>query len=82
MPLVRGENTGGNFDVLPPPEAEFHPAAIARHEDAYRRYRDNYAAQIEIHDRDFAAAGAAPRPRSTLEPGRHLVGKVSSYGGF
>ena len=82
VPLVRGENTGGNFDVLPPPEAEFHPAAIARHEDAYRRYRDNYAAQIEIHDRDFAAAGAAPRPRSTLEPGRHLVGKVSSYGGF
>ena len=81
-PLVRGRNSGGNFDILPPPEAEFHPAAIARHEDAYRRYRDNYAAQIEMHDRDYAAAGAAPRPRSTLDPSRHLVGKVSSYGGF
>jgi non-heme Fe2+,alpha-ketoglutarate-dependent halogenase len=82
VPLVRGENTGGNFDILPPPEAEFHPAAIARHEDAYRRYRDNYAAQIEMHDREFAAAGAAPNPRSTLDPSRHLVGSVSSYGGF
>ncbi len=67
VPLVRGTNTGGNFDILPPPsEGEFHPAAIARHEDAYRRYRDNYAAQIDAHDRAFAGAAApAPTPRST-----------------
>ena len=83
VPLVRGTNTGGNFDILPPPsEGEFHPAAITRHEDAYRRYRDNYAAQIDAHDRAFAGAGAAPTPRSTLDPSRHLVGKVASYGGF
>jgi non-haem Fe2+, alpha-ketoglutarate-dependent halogenase len=83
VPLVRGENTGGHFDVLPPPvEGEFHPAAIARHEDAYRRYRDNYAAQIDLHDRAFAGAGTVPTPRSTLDPSRHLVGKVASYGGF
>ena len=83
VPLVRGENTGRHFDILPPPtEGEFHPAAIARHEDAYRRYRDNYAAQIELHDREFAASGALPVPRSTLDPSRHLVGKVASYGGF
>ncbi len=82
-PLVRGRNTGGNFDILPPPsEGEFHPAAIARHEDAYRRYRDNYAFQIDAHDRDFAGVGATPTPRSTLDPSRHLVGKVASYGGF
>ncbi|HEV2189116.1 MAG TPA: phytanoyl-CoA dioxygenase family protein, partial [Stellaceae bacterium] len=37
-PLVRGKNIGGNFDILPPPtEGEFHPAAITRHEDVYRR---------------------------------------------
>ena len=83
VPLVRGANTGGNFDILPPPtEGEFHPAAIARHEDAYRRYRDNYAAQIELHDREFAGSGPAPTPRSTLDPSRHLVGKVASYGEF
>ena len=55
-PLVRGRDTGGHFDILPPPEGEFHPAALARHEDAYRRYRDNYAEQIDAHDREFAAA--------------------------
>jgi non-heme Fe2+,alpha-ketoglutarate-dependent halogenase len=82
VPLVRGRNTGGNFDILPPPEAEFHPAAVTRHEDAYRRYRDNYAAQIEMHDRAFAAVGAPPNPQSTLDPSRHLVGKVATYGGF
>jgi ectoine hydroxylase-related dioxygenase (phytanoyl-CoA dioxygenase family) len=82
-PLVRGENTGRNFDVLPPPsEGEFHPTAIARHEDAYRRYRDNYAFQITAHDREFAGTGATPTPRSTLDPSRHLVGKVANYGGF
>ena len=63
-PLVGAANTGGHFDILPPPtEGEFHPAALARHEDAYRRYRDNYAAQIELHDLAFARR---PRRRLTL----------------
>jgi non-heme Fe2+,alpha-ketoglutarate-dependent halogenase len=82
VPLVRGANTGGNFDILPPPtEGEFHPAAIARHEDAYRRYRDNYAAQIEMHDREFAQAPGALTP--ALDPSVNLVGRrVAGYGGF
>jgi len=56
--LVRGRDTGGNFDLIPPPEAELHPAALARHELAYARYRDNYAEQIAAHERDFAAQPA------------------------
>jgi phytanoyl-CoA dioxygenase PhyH len=83
VPLVRGENSGRHFDILPPPsEGEFHPVALARHEEAYRRYRDNYAYQIEAHDREFAGSNPTPTPRSTLDPSRHLVGKVASYGGF
>jgi len=54
--LVRGSDTGGHFDLIPPPEGEFDPAALARHEQVYRRYRDNYAEQITAHDREFAAA--------------------------
>jgi non-heme Fe2+,alpha-ketoglutarate-dependent halogenase len=79
-PLVRGRNIGGNFDILPAPEAEFHPAAVARHEDAYRRYRDNYAAQIEMHDRAFPKEAASFAP--ALDPNVNLVGRVSGYGGF
>ena len=56
--LVRGRDTGGNFDLIPPPEGELHPAAIARHELVYRRYRDNYAEQIAAHERDYAAQPA------------------------
>src|SRR5207249_9813024 len=41
--LVRGRDSGGNFDLIPPPEGELHPAALARHERVYGRYRDNYA---------------------------------------
>jgi non-heme Fe2+,alpha-ketoglutarate-dependent halogenase len=82
-PLVRGQNTGGNFDVLfPPTEGEFHPAAIARHEDAYRRYRDNYAAQIDMHDRDYGGDAPKPELAPTLDPKVNLVGRVSAYGGF
>jgi phytanoyl-CoA dioxygenase PhyH len=54
--LVRGHDTGGNFDLIPPPEGELHPAALARHEDVYARYRDNYYEQIAAHDCAFAAA--------------------------
>jgi non-haem Fe2+, alpha-ketoglutarate-dependent halogenase len=56
--LVRGRDTGGNFDLIPPPEAELHPAALDRHELVYARYRDNYAEQIAVHERDFAAQPA------------------------
>ena len=53
--LVRGENTGGHFDLIPAPEGELHPAALERHERVYGRYRDNYAEQTMAHDRQFAA---------------------------
>jgi non-haem Fe2+, alpha-ketoglutarate-dependent halogenase len=53
--LVRGRDTGRNFDLLPSPEGEFHPAALARHERAYGFYRDNYAEQIAAHERQFAS---------------------------
>jgi non-heme Fe2+,alpha-ketoglutarate-dependent halogenase len=56
--LVRGENSGGHFDLIPPPEGELHPAALARHEQVYERYRDNYAEQIAAHEREFAAQPA------------------------
>src|SRR5947207_2314155 len=46
--LVRGEDKGGHFDLVPPPEGELHPAALARHEQVYARYRDNYAEQIAV----------------------------------
>ena len=54
--LVRGRDTGGNFDLLPSPQREFDPAALERHEHAYHRYRQNYAEQMEWHDRHFATA--------------------------
>lgn len=54
--LARGSDTGRHFDLIPPPEGELHPAALVRHETAYRRYRENYAEQIAVHDREFATA--------------------------
>ena len=54
--LVRGQNTGGHFEVIPAPEGELHPAALARHELVYARYRDNYEEQVRAHERQFAAA--------------------------
>ncbi len=53
---VRGQDTGDHFDLLPAPQAEFDPAALSLHEQVYQRYRRNYAEQIEMHDRRFAAA--------------------------
>jgi len=53
--LVRGHDSGGNFDLIPPPEGELHPAALERHEQVYGRYRDNYAEQIAAHEGEFAA---------------------------
>jgi hypothetical protein len=54
--LVRGRDTGGHFDLLPAPEAECDPYALALHDKVYRRYRENYAEQIPAHDRLIAAA--------------------------
>ena len=56
--LARGSDRGGHFDLIPAPEGELHPAALARHETVYRRYRENYAEQIAAHDREFAIAPA------------------------
>jgi hypothetical protein len=56
--LVRGRDTGGYFDLLPPPKGEFGEADLERHERVYRRYRDNYAEQTAWHDRQVAAAPA------------------------
>ena len=57
-PLVRGHDSFGYFEPLPPPEGECHPAALERHEHAYRRYRENYAEQIASHDAAFAEGPA------------------------
>ena len=73
---LRGRDCGGHFDLLPPPEGEFHPAALARHEEAYRRYRANYAEQIEAHDRAFARVESVA-PRTALDPALHLVGRAA-----
>ena len=56
--LARGSDSGGHFDLIPAPEGELHPAALARHETVYRRYRENYAEQIAAHGREFATAPA------------------------
>jgi ectoine hydroxylase-related dioxygenase (phytanoyl-CoA dioxygenase family) len=53
--LVRGRDTFGHFDLLESPAAEDDAVALARHEQTYRRYRENYNEQVERHDRDFAA---------------------------
>ena len=52
---VRGYNTGGHFELLSPPGAEFDPATLERHECVYRRYRENYAEQTQWHERGYAA---------------------------
>ena len=52
--LVHGEDRGGHFDLLPPPEGEFHAAAVERHERVYRRYRENYSEQMAAHERQYA----------------------------
>ena len=56
--LVRGRDGFGNFDLIPAPEAELHPAALERHALVYARYRDNYAEQIAAHEREFVAQPA------------------------
>jgi hypothetical protein len=53
--LVGGRDERGHFDLLPPPERELGPAEIARHERVYHRYRENYAEQMEWHERRLAS---------------------------
>ena len=53
--MVRGRDRG-HFDLLPAPSAEFDPAALQRHTQAYRGYRLNYVEQIQQHERRFAEA--------------------------
>lgn len=38
--LVRGKDSHGNFELVPAPEGEFHPAAVARHQLVMRRSRE------------------------------------------
>ncbi|MGH7247263.1 MAG: phytanoyl-CoA dioxygenase family protein, partial [Pseudomonadota bacterium] len=47
--LVRGRDSGGHFDLLPAPAGEFDPAALGRHDEVYRCYRENYAEQMALH---------------------------------
>jgi non-haem Fe2+, alpha-ketoglutarate-dependent halogenase len=54
--LVQGHDSGGHFDLLPAPKQELDPAALERHEQFYQRYRQNYAEQMEWHERGFAGA--------------------------
>src|SRR5438128_869799 len=44
---MRGPDTNGHFDLLPPADEELDPAALARHERVYRRDRETYAEQTE-----------------------------------
>ena len=53
LPLVRGKNTHGHFDILPPPEGEFHPAALARHEQIFGLYRANFDENRKAHEREL-----------------------------
>jgi non-heme Fe2+,alpha-ketoglutarate-dependent halogenase len=55
--LVRGTDRYGHFDHLPAPAAEFDPAAVALHDQVYKRFRENYHEQEKMH---YAQFGAAP----------------------
>lgn len=61
--LVRGANTGGHFDLLPSPAAEFSEEALAVHERTYKRYRENYYEQERLHAEAFA--GRTQRPAAS-----------------
>jgi non-heme Fe2+,alpha-ketoglutarate-dependent halogenase len=54
LPLARGRNTGGNFDILPPPEGEFHSDAVKRHEEIFALYRANFDENRANHERAAA----------------------------
>jgi non-heme Fe2+,alpha-ketoglutarate-dependent halogenase len=54
--LVRGEDTYGHFDLIDPPAAERDAAALAAHQAATDRYRENYKVQVKRHEQMFAGA--------------------------
>lgn len=56
--LVRGEDTYGHFELTEPPTAERDAAALAAHQRAVDRYRQNYAEQVRRHEQEFTAAPA------------------------
>jgi ectoine hydroxylase-related dioxygenase (phytanoyl-CoA dioxygenase family) len=56
--LVRGEDPYGHFDLIDPPSAERDTAALAAHQRASDRYRENYREQVKRHDQLFPSATA------------------------
>ena len=54
--LVRGEDKYGHFDPIDPPAAERDAAALAAHQEANDRYRENYREQVKRHEARFAKA--------------------------
>ncbi len=54
LPLTRGRNAGENFDILPPPEGEFHSDAVKRHEEIFALYRANFDENRANHERAAA----------------------------
>ena len=57
--LVRGTDAHGHFDHLPSPRAEFDPDAVAMHDRAYKRFRENYYEQEKHHEAQFAHRDAS-----------------------
>jgi len=57
--LVRGTDRHGHFDLLPPPAAEFDPAAVDLHDRVYKRFRENYYEQEKMHYEQFGDPPAA-----------------------
>lgn len=47
--LVRGIDRFGHFDLDPPPNSDFDPAAQAVHDTSYANYAANYAEQVAQH---------------------------------
>jgi len=54
--LVRGEDRYGHFDLAPPAGGERDAAALALHQEATDRYRENYRIQVAKHAARFAVA--------------------------
>jgi ectoine hydroxylase-related dioxygenase (phytanoyl-CoA dioxygenase family) len=54
--LVRGVDRHGHFEHEPDPRLLSDEAAAAAHARAYRRYREGYEEQMELHARQLASA--------------------------
>ncbi|MFL5289667.1 MAG: phytanoyl-CoA dioxygenase family protein [Rhodopila sp.] len=54
--LVRGQDRYGHFELAEPTGGERDTAALALHQQATDRYRENYRIQVEKHAARFAAA--------------------------